>query len=259
MTRVKSGIPEVGELLLCTVTSVQRNSVFVKFNEYPGKSGIIHISEISPGRIRNIRDYVVEGKVIVCKLLKYYKNTGHFDLSLRRVTPSMHREKIDELKREQLAEKIIEFVAKDLKKDPKKLYDEIYDNVLVDYETIYACFEDVSFEGLDLHKKYGIEKKVADGLTELIKQRIKQQEISIALKADISTPEPKGVEDIKKLLMDLESETLKITYLGSGKYHFVTKAYDYKDAEKVLADAQEKVEDHFSNVRGSHVAFVRQK
>lgn len=259
MARVKTGIPEIGELLLCTVTNVQRNSVFVKFNEYPGKSGIIHISEISPGRIRNIRDYVVEGKVIVCKLLKYYKNTGHFDLSLRRVSPAMHREKIEEIKREQLAEKIIDFVANDLKIDTKKLYQDISDGVLEDYETIYACFEDVSYEDLDLHKKYGIDKKVAEALTELIKQRIKLPEISIALKADISTPAPDGVERIKKILQDVSSDELDVTYLGSGKYHFVTRGYDYKAAEKVLAEAQEKVKEFFSDDRDSHVEFVRQK
>ena len=57
----KQGFPEESELVLCTVTSVQYHSVFVDIDEY-GKSGLIHISEVSPGRIRNIRDFVKEGK-----------------------------------------------------------------------------------------------------------------------------------------------------------------------------------------------------
>ena len=81
----KQGFPEEGELVLCTVTSVQFHSVFVDIDEY-GKGGMIHISEVSPGRIRNIRDFVREGKVIVCKVLKIHPDRGHIDLSLRRVS-----------------------------------------------------------------------------------------------------------------------------------------------------------------------------
>ena len=65
----KQGFPEEDELVLCTVNNVQHNSVFVDLDEY-NKRGLIHISEIAPGRIRNIRDYVVEGKKIVCKILR---------------------------------------------------------------------------------------------------------------------------------------------------------------------------------------------
>src|SRR3989338_4467339 len=60
----KQGFPEEGDLVLCTVTSVQFHSVFVDIDEY-GKGGMIHISEIAPGRIRNIRDFVIEGEKII--------------------------------------------------------------------------------------------------------------------------------------------------------------------------------------------------
>ena len=53
----KKGLPEESELVICTVTKIQYHSVFVKLDEF-NHSGMIHISEISPGRIRNIGDYV---------------------------------------------------------------------------------------------------------------------------------------------------------------------------------------------------------
>ena len=58
------GFPEDGELVLCTVTKVQSHSVFVRLDEFD-KGGMIHISEVSPGRIRNIRDFVIEDKIIL--------------------------------------------------------------------------------------------------------------------------------------------------------------------------------------------------
>src|SRR3989304_8342081 len=87
MIENKTGLPEEGEILQCTVTSVQSHSVFVRIDEY-GINGMIHISEVAPGRIRNIRDFVREGKKIVCKVLKINQEKNHIDLSLRRVSRS---------------------------------------------------------------------------------------------------------------------------------------------------------------------------
>ena len=93
----KEGFPEEDEFVLCTVNNVHYHSVFVKLDEY-GKTGLIHISEIAPGRIRNIRDYVIEGKKVVCKILKVDAKTGHIDLSLRRVNENQKKIKINEIK-----------------------------------------------------------------------------------------------------------------------------------------------------------------
>ena len=109
----KKEFPEEGELLLCTVTKIFGHSVFVNIEDF-SKSGMIHISEISPGRIRNLRDYVVEGKKIVCTVLKIDKIKGHIDLSLRRVTEGQRRKKLESIKQEQKSKKIIESVAKEI-------------------------------------------------------------------------------------------------------------------------------------------------
>ena len=86
----KAGFPEDSELVICTVTKINPGSVFVNIDEYD-RSGLIHISEISPGRIRNIRDYVKEGKKVVCKVLHVDSNKGHIDLSLRRVSDGQRK------------------------------------------------------------------------------------------------------------------------------------------------------------------------
>ena len=65
----RQGFPEEGELVFCMVTKIQYHAVTVNLDEYD-KPGLIHISEVSPGRIRNIRDYVTEGKKVVCKVIR---------------------------------------------------------------------------------------------------------------------------------------------------------------------------------------------
>ena len=73
---------EAGDVVLCTVDRIVGTTVFVNI-EGDGEGSIV-FSEIAPGRIRNIRDYVVPKKKIVCKVLRISGN--RMDLSFRRVT-----------------------------------------------------------------------------------------------------------------------------------------------------------------------------
>src|SRR3989338_2887568 len=93
--------PEEGDIVLCTVKDITHNSIFVVLDEYNGVEGMIHISEISPGRIRNIRDYVKEGKKIVCKILRVNQEKNYLELSLRRVNQMQRIVKNNEYKQEQ--------------------------------------------------------------------------------------------------------------------------------------------------------------
>ena len=145
----REGMPEEDELVLCTVTNVQHHSVFAKLDEF-GKTGMIHISEVSPGRIRNIRDYVVEGKKIICKVLRIDKVKGHIDLSLRRVNEGQKKKKLSEIKQEQKAEKIIEGVSKKLNKDIEEVYDEVAKNVFEKYTYIHECFNEIVKDEVNL-------------------------------------------------------------------------------------------------------------
>ena len=79
---------EVGDIVLCTVDRIVGTVVFVKIKGY-GEGSII-MSEIAPGRIRNLRQYVVPKKQIVCKVLRI--SGDRIDLSLRRVTQKEKKE-----------------------------------------------------------------------------------------------------------------------------------------------------------------------
>jgi len=119
----KKKFPVVNDVVICTVKKVLNHSVFVTLDEYD-KEGMVHISEVSPGRIRNIRDFVVEDKKIICKVLKVDQEKGHIDLSLRRVNTIQRIKKNEEYKQEIKAERLLEHVGKDLKLDLEKMYKE---------------------------------------------------------------------------------------------------------------------------------------
>ena len=254
----KQGFPEEGDLVLCTVTSVQFHSVFVDIDEYE-KSGMIHISEVSPGRIRNIRDFVKEGKKIVCKVLRINIEKGYIDLSLRRVNESEKRRKIDEIKKEQNAEKIVEIAAGKLGIKTEQLYKEVSDKIASNYRSLHELFESASkdekiLEGLGIDKKY---VKIID---EVVKQRIKPSEVEIKGKLKITSFAPNGIEIVKESLKKAEDagkEKIEISYLGSGLYRFVVKAPDYKEAEKIMKNATEGAINFVTNKEGA-AEFTRE-
>ena len=236
----KEGYPEEDELVLCTVTAVQFHSVFVKLDEY-GKSGLIHISEIAPGRIRNIRDYVVEGKKVVCKVLRVNTEKGHIDLSLRRVNEAQKRKKLNQIKQEQLSERIIEFVAKQNKMDWTKLYNQLAEKLLDKYPAMFEAFEAVATDKLDLSKV--IDAKLAKQFTEVIQQRIKPPEVEIGGEILLSTPAPDGIELIKEALKKVSAKDGPvIKYKGTGAYSIWVKSEDYKTAEKILKKATDNIQ-----------------
>ena len=236
----KQDFPEEGDLVLCTVTSVQFHSVFVDMDEY-SKGGMIHISEVSPGRIRNIRDFVKEGKKIVCKVLRINKEKGYIDLSLRRVNESEKRRKIDGIKREQNAEKLVEIAAGKIGIKTEQLYKEISEKILKNYASLHAFFEEV-LKDEKLLESLGADKKHLKVIDETIKQRIKPTEVEIVGKLKITTFDPNGIDIIKDSLKKAEeaaNNEISINYLGSGLYRFMVKAPDYKKAEKLMKNATE--------------------
>ena len=144
---------EEGDLVLCTVERIERTVVFVKIEG--GREGSIIMSEIAPGRIRNVRNYVVLKKKIVCKVLRI-SQSRNVELSLRRVTPKEKKEITEQYKQEksyinmiksvlgEKADKAIKELSKDerifeffeeVKENPKKL-DKIFESSFI----AFICF-----------------------------------------------------------------------------------------------------------------------
>lgn len=251
----KKGFPEEDELVLCTVTNVFHNGVFVDADEY-GRSGMIHISEVSPGRIRNMRDFVEEGKKIVCKVLRVDKEKGHIDLSLRRVNERQKKEKVNEIKQEQKAEKIMEFAAKKLSRDIKQFYNDVSQKILEKYGLINLCFEDI-VKGNTSFEKLGIDKAISDVLTECVRERMKPTEVFVEKQLMLKSYLPDGVDIIKGALKEaLYKDDITILYEGAGRYKVKVKSGEYKDAEKILEKSISKAID-FMESHGSEGEIIK--
>lgn len=252
----KTGFPQEDELVICTITNVQHHSVFCRLDEY-NRQGMIHISEVSPGRIRNIRDFVEEGKKVVCKVLRINPEKGHIDLSLRRVNEGQKRLKIDEVKQEQKAEKILEFVCEKLKKNPKTTFIQIKNKVFENYPNLYLCFQDMVIGTITIDF-LGLDKDLSEELDKTIKTRIKVPEVQIGGVMSIKLYTPNGVDTIKEALQKVAHKDVTVRYLGAGKYDIDVKAPNYKEAEKALKKITESVIEMIEKNKGE-ASFEKQE
>ncbi len=62
-----AAVAEVGKTYLGKVVRIVEFGAFVEI--FPGTDGLLHISEISENRIRNVRDELKEGDQILVKVL----------------------------------------------------------------------------------------------------------------------------------------------------------------------------------------------
>ncbi|MAG16378.1 translation initiation factor IF-2 subunit alpha [Candidatus Woesearchaeota archaeon] len=232
MVLKKSGFPEESELVQCTITSVQSHSVFVRMDEY-GINGMIHISEVAPGRIRNIRDYVVEGKSVICKVMRVNPERGHVDLSLRRVSESQRRNKVNEMKKEKLAEKLVDVVASNLNMEHKKLYPLISEKVNEHFYLLFECFTEIVRGSFSI-SELKLPKNISDELKKVILDRLKPEVIFSKGKLSLESYASDGVEIIKETLKKAVDAGAEVKCLGGGTYSLSCKASNYKDAEAAL-------------------------
>ncbi|SRR3989344_1025614 len=246
----KNGLPEESEIVVCTIKKILPNSVFVDLDEYENKEGLIHISEISPGRIRNIRDFVKEGKKIVCKILSVNKEKNHIDLSLRRVNQAQRINKNNEYKQEQKSEKILEVVGKQNNIDIKEIYSKIGNKIVEEFGSLNECFQEL-IKNDTILKPLKLDSKLESSLIKIVKDKIKPKEIKISRIFKLKSSLPNGIELIKETLKKVndlsirENLDCKILYAGAPNYRITLIAQNYKDAERGIEKMIETAEKEF--------------
>lgn len=254
----RENFPSEDELVLCTVTKVLNHAIFVNIDEYD-RGGLIHISEVASGRIRNIREFVELGKKIVCKVLRTDAERGHIDLSLRRVSEIEKKKKLEDIKQEQKAEKLVELVAQQLGQKVNAVYEALTGNVFEHYSFVYQFFRDVADGKADI-SAFVADQKLAGVIKEHVQERFKAAKVSIKGVITIKTYAPAGVEIIKSTLGEVQEKWnghLSLGYLGGGKYRMKLEAGTYKDAEHALMDINKLIEKNITSTDGE-AGFIRE-
>jgi len=235
---------EEGDLVLCTVTKIVGTTVFVKTDE--NQEGTIITSEISPGRIRNIRDYVVPNKKIVCKVLKVDNN--HLYLSLRRVNTKEKKEVLEKAKQEKIASSILKTILKEKS-------DKIVEKIKEKEDSVYQFLQKCKLNAKELEKYITTSeaKKICKILADK-KEKVKQ----IKKEFNLSSKSSNGIKIIKNILLSCKGNC-KITYIAAGKYSIKIISNNYKKANQEINSALEKIKSQAKKEKADFFIIEKKK
>jgi len=206
---------EEGQIVLCTVDKILGTTVFVKIQD--NLEGTITTSEISPGRIRNLRDYVIPGKKIVCKILKIHGEKIY--LSLRRVKQNEKKELLDKVSKEKSYKAILKTVLGSDESKP------IIENITQDYSIIE--FFEIIKENPKILEKYTKKADSEKILKILDSKKEKPKKIKQIFRLSSSSPE--GIKIVKNILKEsCKDSKCDISYLAAGKYNLSITGQDFK-------------------------------
>jgi translation initiation factor 2 subunit 1 len=236
--------PEPGDLALASVQRITDYGAYVTLDEY-GKEGLLHISEVSSGWVRNIRDFVREGQKVVLKVLRVDTEKGHVDLSLRRVSRRERREKVLSWKMDRKADSLLRSVSEKLKIPIEEVYAKTGALMEEKFGGIYEALEKSAREGPDPLTEAGLPKDLATTIAEVAKEKIRLPMVKIRGTLELQCMRPKGAIYIRDALLSAqkikkpEGADIHLSVVAAPKYAIEVLAEDYKEAEKMLQEASE--------------------
>ncbi|MFW6017232.1 MAG: translation initiation factor IF-2 subunit alpha [Halapricum sp.] len=256
-----SGWPDPGELVVGRIDEIEDFGVFVDLLEYEDKRGLVHVSEVASGWIKNVRDHVSTDQRVVAKVLSVDESAQQIDLSLKDVNDHQRKDKIQEWKNERKADNWMEQSFGADISDEK--YAAVGNELLAEFGSMYAGFEAAAIRGVEALEDTDLEDDEIEAIVETARENVSVPYVEVTGYVDLRAFGSDGVDAIKEALQAAEGNgkvpasdasggtddsssgvpeevDLDVTYVGSPEYRIKVKAPDYKTAESELEASAER-------------------
>ena len=246
-------MPEVGEIVIATVTKIGDHGAYVSLDEYNNIQGFLHISEIAQGWVRSVGKFVKEGEKKVLLVKKVREGREEIDLSLKQISRDQKKKKLLDVKRHEKGKGIIKSIQEKTKLSSAEI-ENLEDKIFSKYDSIYDAVIDIARRGIDVLNDLKLPKKILDVIVEE-GSKIKLPSAEILGVLEITDTSSNGIENIKKKLQDLEKKDqngeVVVSYIGAPKYRLSVTAPDFKSAEKILKPILEDTQKNIEKNKGT--------
>jgi translation initiation factor 2 subunit 1 len=240
-----TGWPDPGDLVVGRIDEIEDFGVFVDLQEYTDRRGLVHISEVASGWIKNIRDHVSTGETAVCKVLDVDESAQQIDLSIKDVNDHQRSEKIQEWKNEQKADKWMTLAFGEDMSDEQ--YGTVANELLAAFGTLYDGFEQSAIHGESVLAETDLTDEEITAIVETARDNVSVPYVTVTGYVHLRSPNPDGVDDVRAALETAEGNgqvpeevELDVTYVGSPEYRIRVRAPSYKIAENELTETVER-------------------
>lgn len=251
-----SGWPTPGSLVVGKVESIEDFGVFVDLEEYEEKQGLIHISEVASGWIKNVRDHVREGQTVVCKVLEVDESAQQTDLSLKDVNEHQRKETIQRWKNDQKADKWMSLAFGEDVDD--ETYTTVANELIDGHGGLYEGFEAAAIHGHEALSEIDLADERIDAIVETARENVSVPYVTVTGYVDLVCSSDAGVDAVKEALQAAEGNgevseeiDLEVSYVGAPEYRIRVQAPNYKTAESELEKSGERASIAISEFGGS--------
>ena len=259
MTTAVQELPEVGEIVVATVTKIMDQGAYVALDEYNNIQGFLHISEIATGWIRHVEKFLKSGEKKVLLVKRVNTARSEIDLSLKQISSDQKKKKLLELKKKEKEKVLIDSLK--TKADLSQTEAEKIEEILINkFNSVYDAFADIVSKGIGVLDGLNLSAKVLKTIEE-ISSKIQVPHVEIRGVLEITCTKPNGVEIIKKALLDaIENKgvNVEVIYIGAPKYRVTVSAQNFKTAEKELKPILSEIQDAIEK-KGGTFKFTREE
>ena len=237
-------LPEIGEIVIATITKISDHGAYVTLDEYDKIQGFLHVSEIAPGWVRKVTKYVKEGEKKVLLVKKIGKNRTEIDLSLKQISRDQRKKKLLDVKRFEKEQGILKNIQDKSNLSTKEI-DEFEEKLLSKYDSVYDAIVEIAAKNINVIDDLKISEKIKKVIQDVCK-KIKLPTVDVRGMLELTSNKSIGVEIIRNALLDSMKEKnndkIEISYIGAPKYRVSIVAQDFKTAEKTLKPLVENIE-----------------
>jgi len=259
MTTTIQDFPEVGEIVVATITRIMDQGAYVALDEYNNIQGFLHVSEIATGWIRNVEKFLKVGEKKVLLVKRVDPARSEIDLSLKQISTDQKKKKLLELKRREKENALIENL-KSRSNLSKSELDKLESVLVEKFGSIYDAFSEVSAKGVSVLENLSVSPKALTVIEEL-SSKIQIPHVEIRGILELTCTKPNGIEIIKNALIEATTNKkvdISITYVGAPKYRITIIAQNFKEAEKELKPLLLSIQDTIEK-KGGTFKFTREE
>ena len=252
-------LPEVGEIVIATITKVTDHGAYVNLDEYDKLQGFLHISEVAPGWVRNVTRFIKMGEKKVLLVKKVRHERSEIDLSLKQISKDQKKKKLLDVKRYEKGKTILQDVQQRAGLSESKI-NELEESIFLKYDSIYDAFVQIAMNGIQILDDLNLPEKTLQAIKE-VGSKIKLPSVVIKGIIELTCNKSNGVEILQKILLDAKNDkknTVNITYLGAPKYRISVTTSDFKSAEKILKPKLEEIQKSIEKQKGTF-KFTREE
>ena len=231
--------PEKDELVIITIRKILPYGAFCVLPEYENMEAFLHVSEVAPRWIKNIHEFISEGQQHVAKVYRMDQEKNQVDISLKRVNEEEKKGKLEIIRTEKRAAKLLSLAIINSKTKLKE--EEIRLILEKEFGDLWSAFLDSMERGESALDNVDIPKALKTQIVFLAQKNIKAPTVDVIGDISLTCFGEEGIEEIKKVL-SLKEEDVSIQYLGAPKYRISLVAENHKDGQKRLGKIIEKME-----------------